>query len=110
MSNEDARAARDAGIQQAAENAEDATPNWNALAYEALRVFAAGKRSSGQAFTSEDVRNSIAASFVPQPPHLRAWGSVFQRAARERLIEKVGVTQSAAAHCHLSYVAKWRAL
>lgn len=110
MKNDDARAARDAGIQQAADHAEEVHHDWGELAFEALRVFAAGKRASGQVFTSEQVRSSIAAAAVPAPPHLRAWGSVFQRAARERLIEKVGVTHSAAAHCHLSYVAQWKAV
>jgi transposase InsO family protein len=110
METDDARAARDAGIQQAADHAEEVHQDWGELAFEALRLFAAGKRGSGQAFTSEDVRKSIAGLHVPAPPHLRAWGSVFQRAARERLIEKVGVTHSAAAHCHLSYVAQWKAV
>ena len=110
MDNTDARAARDAGIRQAAEHAEEVNPDWNELADEALRVFAASKRASGEAFTSEDVRKSIAAAFVPQPPHLRAWGSVFKRAAHAGLIVKAGVTNSAAAHCHLSYVAQWKAV
>lgn len=110
MSNEDARAARDAGIQQAADHAEEVSPTWNEKAYEALRIFAAGRRSSGKPFTSEDVRSSIAAAGVPQPPHLRAWGNTFRRAAREGLIVKAGVTNSAAAHCHLSYVAQWKAV
>lgn len=110
MSSEEARAARDAGIQQAAEHAEEVHPDWNNLAYEALRVFAAGKRGTSATFTSEDVRGSIAAAFVPQPPHLRAWGAVFQRAARAGLIAKAGIVESRAAHCHCAHVAAWRAV
>ena len=110
MTNDEARAARDAGIQQAAEHAEEVHPDWNALADEALRVFAAGKRASGEAFTSEDVRSSIAAAFVPHPPHLRAWGSVFKRAAHAGLIAKVGIVESRAAHCHCAHVAAWKAV
>lgn len=105
-----ARAARDAAIQQAADHAEDVNPNWGDTAYEALRIFAAGKRSSGATFTSEDVRSSIAAAAVPAPPHLRAWGSVFQRAARAGLIAKVGIVESRAAHCHCAHVAAWKAV
>lgn len=108
--NEEAKAARDAGIQQAANNAEEAHENWGAAADEALRVFIAAKRGTGKAFTSEEVRNSIAAAGVPTPPHLRAWGSVFVRAARAGLIEKAGTAQSKAVHCHLAYVARWRAV
>lgn len=110
MSRQDSRAARDAGIQQAAQHAEEVEPNWGDVAYEALRVFAAGKRASGQPFTSEDVRSSIAAAGVPVPPHLRAWGSVFQRAARAGMIEKVGIVESRAAHCHCAFVAAWKAV
>lgn len=110
MIDDDARAARDAGIQQAAEHAEEIHPDWNELADEALRVFAASKRASGEAFTSEDVRSSIAAAFVPQPPHLRAWGSVFKRAAKAGLIAKVGIVESRAAHCHCAHVAAWKAV
>lgn len=110
MDNTDARAARDAGIQRAAEHAEEVHPDWHAKADEALRLFAAGMRASGKAFTSEDVRNSIVAAFVPQPPHLRAWGAVFQRAARAGLITKAGIVESRAAHCHCAHVASWKAV
>lgn len=110
MTSIEARAARDAGIQHAAEHAEQVNDGWGDMAFEALRLFAAGKRASGKPFTSEDVRSSIAAAGVPQPPHLRAWGNTFRRAAREGLIVKSGVTNSAAAHCHLSYVAQWKAV
>lgn len=105
-----ARAARDAGIQQAAQHADEVNPDWGHLAYETLRLFAAGRRGSGQAFTSEDVRGSIAAAGVPAPPHLRAWGAVFQRAARAGLIVKVGIVESRATHCHCAHVAAWKAV
>ncbi len=105
-----ALAARDAGIQQAAEHAEEVNPNWGDRAFEVLRMYAAAKRSSGATFTSEDVRNSILGAHLPQPPHLRAWGSVFQRAAKQGMIVKTGVTESRAAHCHCAFVATWKAV
>lgn len=110
MANEDARAARDAGIKQAADHAEEVRPDWSALADEALRIFVAGKRGTGVTFTSEDVRSSVAAAFVPHPPHLRAWGSVFVRAARAGLIVKAGIVESRARHCHCAHVAAWKAV
>lgn len=110
MGSEEARAARDSGIAQAAEHAEEVHPDWGHVAYEALRLYAAGKRGSAATFTSEDVRGSIAAAGVPEPPHLRAWGSVFQRAARAGIIVKVGVVESRAPHCHCAYVAAWKAV
>ncbi|MGC7464229.1 hypothetical protein QT654_20590 [Xanthomonas citri pv. citri] len=105
-----ALAARDAGIQQAAEHAEEVNPNWGDRAFEVLRMYAAAKRSSGASFTSEDVRNSILGAHLPQPPHLRAWGSVFQRAARSNLVIKAGVTHSLAEHCHCAFVTLWKAV
>ena len=47
---------------------------------------------------------------LAEPAHRRAWGSVFQRAARVGMIQKAGITESRAAHCHLSHVGMWRAL
>lgn len=110
MSSEESRAARDAGIQQAAEHAEQIHFGWNDKAVEAIRVYAACVKPRGETFTAEKLRNSIIGACVPAPPHKRAWGSAFVRAAREGLIVKVGVTHSQAPHCHLSYVAEWKAV
>ena len=103
-----ARAARDAGIQQAAQHAEEVNPRWGDRALDLLQDYIA---SSGrpQTFTSENFRTFAAAMDLPNPPHLRAFGAVFQRAARAGLIVKVGITESKAAHCHCAHVAAWRA-
>lgn len=104
----EARAARDAGIEQAAQHAEEVTPRWGDQALELLQDYIA---STGrpQTFTSEDFRVFAAAMDLPQPPHLRAYGSVFKRAANFGLIVKVGITESKATHCHCAHVAAWRA-
>lgn len=109
MTTPEARAARDTGIQQAAQHADEVNPNWGDQAFEVLQLFVAGKRGTPNTFTSEQVRSSILAAGLPPPPHLRAWGAVFQRAARAGLIVKVGITESKATHCHCSHVAAWRA-
>ena len=105
-----AREARDAGIKRAAEHAEDVSPNWGDRAFEVLRMYAWANRESGTTFTSEDVRNSILGVGLPEPSHLRAWGSVFKRAAKEGIIVKAGVAESRAVHCHCAFVTKWKAV
>lgn len=101
--------ARDAGINQAVQHAEEIHLGWTDKAVEAIRTYARCVKARGETFTAEKVRGSIIGSCVPTPPHKRAWGGAFARAAREGIIVKVGVTHSEAPHCHLSYVAEWRA-
>lgn len=109
MTTQEARAARDAGIKQAAEHAEEVHTGWTDEALEAIRLYATCMRARNHTFTAEQMRNSIIGQCVPVPPHKRAWGAAFKRAAAEGLIVKVGTAQSVAPHCHLSYVSEWRA-
>lgn len=103
--------ARDAGIKQAAQSAEQAHLGWTDKAVEAIRTYArcVRNRATDNTFTAEKVRNSIIGACVPMPPHARAWGGAILRAQREGIIVKVGITHSEAAHCHLSMVTEWRA-
>lgn len=105
----DARAARDAGIQQAAQHAEEVAPKWGDQAYSALLDYLTKPPHCTRAFTAEDVRDHAKQLRVPDPPHLRAWGSVFQRAARAGVIEKSGVTEARAKHVHCAIITVWRA-
>lgn len=105
-----ARAARDAGIQTAAEHADAVMPKWSERAFDVLRCFCHRPGGGGEVFTSEDVRDYAKNLGLPDPPHLRAWGGVFQRAAREGLIVKAGVTTARATRVHCSIVATWRAV
>ena len=104
---EEARAARDAGIGLAADHANAVEPRWTDRAYENLVAFC--HASPGKSFTSEDVRDyAHNGRGLPEPAHRRAWGAVFQRAARVGLIHKAGINESRAAHCHCSHVGQWR--
>ena len=103
------REARDQGIQQAIDHAEAVVPGWVDQAFAALVDFLTiNPRHRGVGFTSEQVREHAAKLGVPQPPHLRSWGGVMRRAAREGVIVKAGITESKAAHCHCSHVGLWR--
>ena len=105
-----ARAARDDGIRRAAEHAEAVTPKWGDRAFEILRCFCHRPGGSGEDFTSEDVRAYAKNLGLPDPPHLRAWGGVFQRAARAGLIVKTGTTTARAVNVHCAIIATWRAV
>ena len=102
-----AQRARDAGIAQAVQSADDASAGWSARAGGMLNRFIL-ESEPGLQFTSEDVRKFASKKGLPDPPHMRAWGGVFRAAAIRGVIEKVGTAQSRASHCHLSYVSAWR--
>lgn len=102
---------RDAGIQQAVDHANAVHPRWIDQATDALRTYIqVHPHTKLHPFTSENVRDFAEKLGLPEPPHLRAWGGVFQRAAKDGLIEKVGIAQSQAAHCHCSFVSQWLAV
>lgn len=102
-----AQRARDAGIAQAVQSADDASAGWSARASGMLDRFIL-ESEPGLQFTSEDVRKFASSKGLPDPPHARAWGWVFRRAAWNGRVEKVGTAQSRAVHCHLAYVSLWR--
>ena len=101
-----ARDARDQGIQQAIDHADFKIPKWSDRALEILRCYIR-KPGVGE-FTAEDVRAYADKVGLPEPPHLRAWGGVFQRASRNAWIERAGVTQARAAHVHCGIITVWR--
>lgn len=97
-----ALAARDEGIRQSADHAEDVSPGFGEAAYTALTIYAG---MAGE-FTSADFRaylKSVGLSCeVP-----KALGAVFLRAARAGVIEKVGYAKSAERHASPCPI--WRA-
>jgi hypothetical protein len=79
-----ARARRDDGISRAADHAGSA---WQRQARGYLLEYLA---TNTGAFLAEDVRGFAERRGISPPPDGRAWGAVFQSAAREHLIRKVG--------------------
>lgn len=83
-----ALAARDAGMQSSAEHADDVIPGWQDRAVTAC--ISAIDRQTGH-FTMEHIRAVATWCLdLPQPPELRAWGSLTIRLIREGIIEKTG--------------------
>ena len=90
---------KQAGIQVAADHADQVHLGWQDEAFEALKQFLFWNNSpfmceTFRAFAEEECH-------LPPPPHARAYGAVMQRAKRERLIEHAGISQvkNPKAHC-----------
>lgn len=98
---------RDAGMQQAIDNAEQETPNWSDLALDMVRAFI--RAYPDLEFMTEDVREwAHNHKGLPETSSKRAWGSVIIRAAKLDLIVKVriGQVKNPTAHCANANV--WR--
>lgn len=98
-----ARRARDEGIARAVDHADAVAPKWSDRAYDFLTAYL----RANERLTSEDVREA-AQGIVPAPPSLRAWGGVFQRAARAGLIERAGYDTARDPKVHMNVVTVWR--
>lgn len=75
------------GMQQAADHAERVDPGWSDVAFAALAAFA----PTVDDFTAEEARHAAHGQGVPLPPDGRAWGAVFKRAAKMKIIHKNGI-------------------
>lgn len=89
-----ARAARDAGMQQALDHAERKEPSWGDLAYDYLVSYARKHKQ----FTAEDVTDSTKDTDFPQPPTDRAWGITFRKAQRQGVIKQIGTGRRRRGH------------
>lgn len=92
---EAAREAGYAGARASAEHADAVSPGWTERAYQALCAFARQVRS----FTSFDFRCSVESQGLEKPPTDKAYGAVFQRAARAGVIRKAGYAPHPERHC-----------
>jgi len=91
-----ARQARDNGINQAVNHADEVHEKWSDTAYELLKKFIRAQRSE---FFAEDFRFAVT-DLIPAPPHNRAYGGIFMRAAKAGLIRRVryGPVKNVKAH------------
>lgn len=100
-----AKMQRDAGIARSLAHAESANEGWADIAYALLLIYA---RTHAH-FISEDVSDdSKARTDFPQPPTDRAWGSVYRRAVKDRVIVQDGTGRSRRRHASLC--PRWRSL
>lgn len=102
-----AERARDAGIKQACDNAEDKIPSWNDIAYEYL---VEKLKTIHSPFMTEDIRAMAEAGGVPIPPSKRAWGGIIKRAQKNGLVAHAGFSQVKDENSHRAVAAQWRVL
>lgn len=99
-----ARAARDAGMTQALEHAERVNDEWPDMAYAFLCRYARGHAE----FISETLTNEAIRMGYGSPADARSWGSLFAKAARAGVIQRIGYGVSQRRHC--SPTPLWRSL
>jgi hypothetical protein len=93
----------------AGDRAERDAPGWSGEAFDLLAAFARKAAAAGETFTSEQVRAYAAERGLPAPEDGRAWGSLFLRASRAKLIEHAGFDTSANPRRGDTPIKKWRA-
>lgn len=98
------RATRDAGMSAAVDHADTQHIGWTDRAYAFLKQFAKVHTS----FISEDVSDAAIEADEPQPPTLRAWGSVYRRAIKDDVIIQSGTGRSRRRNA--SICPRWRSL
>ena len=102
-----AAARRDVGMQRATDHADRVQWMWSDEALHALECFCLAHPDRN--FLGEDVRDwSETMGLVAPPVDNRAWGSVFQKAARFEIIKKVGY--ACAKSSNLSPKVQWAAV
>lgn len=85
------------GIKQALDNANNKSINWSTKVYCLLDTYL---KTHMKPFLCEDFRKWCAGK-LETPPSKRAYGGIIQKAARNKLIKKLGITQvkNPKAHC-----------
>jgi hypothetical protein len=78
---------------------------WSDRAYSFLVDYVGANPS--RAFMAEDVRASAEAEGLPPPPDNRAWGGVVARAARAKVIRRLGYGAQKSVTCHCSPKSIW---
>jgi hypothetical protein len=90
-----ARTRRERGIVSSILHADDDAPGWADRAYAYLIRYAA---TQARAFTIEDFRLWALDHGLDEPPELRAFGGITQRAIRNGVIARVGFAPTAASN------------
>lgn len=97
------------GMAQAADHAERAAPGWTREALNFLIQFA--RVNAGRHFLAEEVEAWATEGGCTPPPDKRAWGAVFKRANRAKIIGQTGFAAKNRLSGHDSrWSALWRVL
>lgn len=96
----------EAAIKAATERADKAEAGWSDAAYDVLRAFVA--KNGNAMFKADDVRLFGMEHGFSCPTDNRAWGSVFRRAAKDKLIRRSGYAPTSALGAHSRPVTIWK--
>lgn len=93
---------RDIGIEAAKVHADTKEPTWSDKAYKFLLTYCIKNKE----FMAEDVRVA-SENHVPEPPSKRAWGSVFMKAAKAKIIKRIGFRNTKNPKSHSTPATLW---
>jgi len=95
---------RDAGMQQAVDNAESKHPSWGDRALSLLVKYPKDE------FMAEQVREFAKSRGLPDPPSKRAWGAVIVKAKKMGIIEHMRYDRVSNPKAHRTPASVWRML
>lgn len=98
------RAARDKGIKQAADHADQVHDSWSERAYGHFITFVSLQKGS---FRIEQYREWVK-DILPSPPSDRAYGAIAVRAVKAGLIKRVGYESVCNVRAHRTPVSVWQ--
>lgn len=102
----EARRLADEGMKAVAAKAEEITPGWSQMAYDALLRFAKVRTL----FTGEDVKRWAYDNGLPKPHNEAAWGAVFAKARRRKVTALNGYVVANSASRHAAPNRQWKSL
>jgi len=94
---------RDQGMKKAVDHADAIINDWSEGAYQFLLIFLQHR----SIFMTEEVREA-SMGIVPEPPSLRAWGSVIVRAAKSGHIQRAGYKNVKNTKAHSTPATVWK--
>ena len=96
------------GIERAARHADDDAPGWGDRALVALSAYM--QTHPDQSFIAPHVRAWALLHGLDAPEDPHAWGGVFRRAARAKLIRRIGYEQYGDSTTNTQPVTVWKAV
>ena len=105
-----ARMERDAAMKVATDHADHVLPEWSTKAFNSVVAYASQHKLP---FVCDELRTWAEGNGCPVPTKGQAWGSVMARAARERVIQKLGYREhifSDRSNTHMKPVTLWVAV
>lgn len=102
----DPQAAAVAGMEKALDHANSVNIGWGVKCWSLFNTYCL-RKGIGHRFTCEDFREWAEANGLPKPPNNYAYGGIFNRASRSKMVVKAGIVKSRT-HQHASDIIQWQ--